>query len=231
MTYHDPIQQAADEAGGCEGLRLKHNLKEGVVYLGGAVAPADLKVLMLMPEASHGWLKFNDDQELVETDVRRYADIAPDRGERREDWSPNTSCVGVIMPDGHEIVTYFGASWGVRRAFQTALIKPFARMRQTMLPIVALGFEPQKDNFGNHRPTFAVVGWRPRGDFAQALGEAPPTAAAIEAPARPASTIVTSGLARLQAARWPSETPPPSAPPPQFDDERAGFDPRDEIPF
>jgi len=238
IQSRDPIQQAADEAGGCEGLRLKHNLKEGVIYLGGAVAPSDLKVCLWLSEACHGWLQFDGAQALVASDIRRYADVAPDRDERRPDWSPNTSCLGVIMPGGQEIVTYSGASWGVSNAFKATLLKPFARMQQTMFPIVALGFEPQKDDYGNYRPTFAVIAWKPRSDFGAALGEGPQSTPpqlppATAEPAKLTSTrnfsVVTSGLEQLRAAKLPSdsEVGPAPAPPPEPYDGPDG----DEIPF
>lgn len=44
------------------------------------------------------------------------------------------------------------------------------------VPIVSFGFKSERDGNGNFVPTFRIVGWKRRSDFAVTLGEAPATA-------------------------------------------------------
>jgi hypothetical protein len=177
----DPMQEAADEAGGVEGKRLRHNCKEGIVYLDGVRSATALPVIFLMEEATHGWLKFNENKKLVDSGIKRYADVKPDRGEWDPAHKPNTGCLGVLEGTG-QLLTYTGSSWSVRSAFTTQLIKPYNRVRKLgIFPVVSLGFKPgQKDQYGNFVPDFVITGWVPRSRFALILGEGNPLAA-IEA--------------------------------------------------
>jgi len=212
----DPMQEAADSAGGFEGPHLRHNCKDGAVYLGDVAVGPDFTAVFLMETAAHGWLKF-DEKNLVDRDIRRYADVAPNRSERRPDWEPNTSVLAVSETG---LLTYAGASWSARGAFEAELLKPYVRLRKQAFPVVNLRFKPHRDKYGNYKPTFTVTAWKPRSDFAGFLGEetpapqltAPPTAPEMP-PRRPA--LVTSGRAQSS----------PSAEP------FAGVDPNDEIPW
>src|SRR5208337_4858590 len=85
--------------------------------------------------------------------------------------SPSTTCL--VIGENGELMTYSGLSWGVRSAFISQLLRPYARLRQRAFPIVRLAFQPQKDDRGNYRPTFNIVGWKPRSVFAEILGEEP----------------------------------------------------------
>ncbi len=173
----NPWRQAADDAGGFEGSLLKHNCKSGVVTLDGTAVGSDFRACLLMAEAKHGDVKFEDN--FVEQEVCRYADAAPSKMVR-PDWEPHTSVLAVS--DSGALLTYVGANWSVRKAFGRQLVKPFVRLKERAFPVVTFGFTSRIDAYGNHEPAFNIVGWRPRGDFAAILGEeierlAPPAAA------------------------------------------------------
>jgi hypothetical protein len=207
----DPWQEAADQAGGFEGLLAKHNCKTGIVTLDGAEIGPDFRACLLMETAAHGWLRF-EEKKLVEREIRRYAIISPDRNERRPDWEPNTSVLGVSIPDENgvgQLLTYAGAGWGVRKAFEAQLLKPYQRLRRQAFPVVTLSFRAQTDEYGNFLPVFSVVAWRPRSGFASILGEKPP--------------------APQLSARHPAEQRHYLKPQSSLDDVYAGVDPEDII--
>jgi hypothetical protein len=219
----DPMQEAADEAGGFEGLRLRHNCKEGVVYLDGVPVESEaLRVVFLMETATHGWLEFDEAKKLVGSSVKRYIDVKPDRNECSPPRKPNTACLGVIESTG-QILTYTGSSWSVRSAFTVQLLKPYARARKFgSFPVVSLGFKPgQKDDYGNFMPDFVITGWTPRSRFAQILGEGDPLIAIsdtserqpqLAAPAAPSQAPVEAPR-RMQTVtrggRRDGSNPPP----------------------
>jgi hypothetical protein len=167
----DPMQQACDEAGGVEGQRLHHNCKEGSVYLDGVAVQA-ISAAFLMEEAAHGWVQFDDDQKLIDKDIKRFVHVAPDKGKMNPARKPNTSCLCVIEGTS-ALATYTGSSWSSRSAFIAQLLKPFQRARKLgIVPIASLGFKPgQKDEHGNYVPCFTITGWAPRAKFALILGE------------------------------------------------------------
>jgi len=205
------MQEAVDEAGGFEGQRLRHNCKEGVVYLDGIPIKSDLRVVFLMSEATHGWLLFNEKQKLIDSAIKRFADVKPDRNECSPPRKPNTGCLGVREDTG-TILTYAGSSGKVRTAFIGQLLRPYNRVKKLgTFPVVSLGFMPgRKDEFGNSFPTFDIVGWTPRSRFAPILGEGDPLAA-IEASPTPAIDSGETSNDKTEAF--------------------AGVDPDDEIPF
>ena len=198
-TYNDPMQEAALEASGFEGLVVKHNCKDGVVYLDGTPVGPGFNACLFISEARHGSLEFDADQNLTFKEILRYADVKPPRGK----WEPgrklNTSVLG-IDTSTNQLLTYIGASWAVRTAFEAQLLKPFQRMNGRGFPVVSLGFKADKDANGNHRPTFTIVGWRPRSAFAEILGEGTP-ALLLDGPVegiadmRPAAPITEDALA------------------------------------
>jgi hypothetical protein len=245
-SYHDPMQKAADEAGGHEGKGLKHNNKTGEVLLDGAAISSTLRFVFFMDEATHGYLQFDEDRKLIYSDTRRFTVEKPNRDEKvPEDFKPNTSCLCIIQDTG-QIATYQSASWSARSAFMTQLLKPYVRARKAgILPVATLSFkEGQSDDHGNYLPYFEIVGWVPRAKYAMILGEiepppaiaappadvvpainaAPPAVAAPVAPLpRPSPSplmIVTSGLQKAPSS--PAAPPAPSAPAANEDD---GYNP------
>ena len=187
------MQQSADEAGGHEGKRLKHNCKTGQVLLDG-VAIGAISVVFFMDEATHGWIEFDADQNRIFSDIRRFAVEAPNRNEQVPDsYKPNTSCLCIVEDTG-QLATYQSASWSVRLAFIAQLLKPYVRARKagTVLPVVALSFkEGERDDNGNYLPDFEIVDWVPRAKYAMILGEVgQPAAAQIAAPIAAPSTAV-----------------------------------------
>ena len=72
-----------------------------------------------------------------------------------------------------QLITYSALNWGVRSSFISQLLRPYSRLGKRAFPVATVGFQPQKDDRGNYRPTFNIVDWRPRSDFAQILGEEP----------------------------------------------------------
>jgi hypothetical protein len=227
----DPMQEAADEAGGFEGLRLRHNCKEGAVYLDGVQVESEvLRVVFLMETATHGWLEFDEAKKLVDSNIKRYVDVKPDRNECGPPRKPNTACLGVREDTG-QILTYTGSSWSVRGTFTTQLLKPYARARKFgSFPIVSLGFKPgQKDGYGNFIPDFAITGWTPRSRFAQILGEGEPLEA-IEAPRAPAAAPAPIEAPRklMTATSGRGDAPPPIE---SVDDGYAGPDSLDGVEF
>jgi hypothetical protein len=221
---NDPWQDAANQASGMEGLLVKHNCKTGLVTVDGTEVGPDFRMVFLMETAMHGWLLFEDNQ-LVDKDPRRFAHEAPDPKEQRPGWEPNTSVLGVsVLSAGGagRLLTYCGASWSVRRAFMTQLLPPYQRLRRQAFPIVALGFGATKDSYGNFRPVFDVVDWRPRSDFAAILGVEP--VAALEAPGERAPAMVTPPRPTLANVKEPAlmiDGPPPI--------ESNDYEPIDEI--
>jgi hypothetical protein len=240
-NYHDPMQEAADEAAGLEGKGGKHNCKTGEVLLDGAASGPTVRIVFFMDEATHGWIQFTDDQRgVLHSDPRRFSEVKPDPDEQvPEAYKPNTSCLGILESTG-QLVTYQGASWSVRRAFIAKLLKPYVRARKLgILPVVTLSFkEGQRDDHGNYLPDFEIVDWVPRAKYAMVLGEvappaiaapaaapviaAPPTASAPAAPLpRPSPLmVVTSGrqtapadTADTPTARAKSEAPAAAKPP------------------
>jgi hypothetical protein len=192
-TYvRDPMQEAALEAGGVEGSRLHHNCKTGLVYLDGAEVDG-LRAVFLMEEAEHGWLQFDEKQKPVDKSIVRYADEKPDRSTRLgSEKKPNTSCLCVVEGTA-ATATYTGSSWAVRYAFEGALLKPYARLKQrNLFPVVRLGFKPGHDEHGNYLPSFDISGWEPRSKYAFLLGESEATPK-LEAPERKPLLTVTSG--------------------------------------
>jgi hypothetical protein len=133
----DPWQDAADQASGMEGLRIRHNCKSGVASIDGAEVGPDFKMCLLLETALHGWLQF-EDNKLIGKDLRRFSNEAPDPKEQRPGWEPNTSVLGVSVPSGGgagQLLTYCGSSWSVRRAFMTQLLPPYQRLRRQAFPI------------------------------------------------------------------------------------------------
>ena len=138
--------------------------------------------------------------------------IAVDPKEQRPSWEPNTSVLGVSVADENgvgQLLTYAGAGWGVRKAFEAQLLKPYQRLRRQAFPVVTLSFRAQTDEYGNFLPVFSVVAWRPRSEFASILGEAQP--------------------APQLSARHPAERLDYLRPPSPLDDVYAGVDPEDII--
>lgn len=192
-VVRDPMQQACDEAGGFEGQRLHHNCKTSVVYLDGVAVQA-VSAAFLMEEAAHGWLQFDDDQKLIDKGIKRFIDVAPDKGRMDPARKPNTSCLCVIEGTG-ALATYTGSSWSSRRAFIDQLLKPFQRAKKLgIVPIASLGFRPgQKDEHGNYVPCFTITGWAPRSKFASILGEGEPLVALPGIPPALASPVAPRG--------------------------------------
>ena len=221
---NDPWQDAADQASGMEGTRKAQLQNRRAATVDGAEVGPDFRMCLFLEVAFHGWLKFEDNQ-LVDKDLRRFANEAPDPKEQRDGWEPNTSCLGLSVPsDGSagRLLTYCGSSWSVRRAFMTQLVPPFQRQQRQAIPIVALGFTAQKDTYGNFRPVFNVVDWRPRRDFAAILGAEPvPALEALGNPTPPRPPLV-----KEPAPEWSRLSPPPIE-----ENDRAGYERVDEIPF
>jgi hypothetical protein len=231
MDPYDVMQQSADDAGGHEGKRLKHNCKTGEVLLDGVAIGAAVRVVFFMDESTHGWLEFSPTQELIFNDIRRFAVVALDKNEQvPESYKPNTGCLAIIESTG-QLATYQGAAWSVRSAFMTQLYKPYMRARKAAasagapapLPVVSLSFkEEQRDDNGNYLPDFDIVDWVPRARYAMILGEVAPAAdAALAAPATAAAPaqplpkpkpmmIVTSGR-QTAAPDTPTECAKPEA--------------------
>jgi hypothetical protein len=202
MSAYNPMQEAADEASGFEGLVLKHNCKEGVVYLDDRPVGPEFNACLFISEACHDSLEFDSDQNPKDKEILRYADVKPSHGKMELGRKPNTSVLGIDMST-HQLLTYTSASWSVRQAFEAQLLKPFMRMKGRGFPVVSLGFKEGKDSNGNHRPTFAVERWEPRSRFAEILGEAAPRpllegpegpAWRLESPMRPAAPITEDAL-------------------------------------
>jgi len=131
-------------------------------------------------------------------DIRRYIDVAPTEDEFEEPHQPNTSVLGISMPNEGPgaILTYAGSSRGVRNAFEGQLLRPYNRLRKAF-PVVSFGFKAGKDYYGNSLPLFSIVDWKPCTDFAAILGEealapliqTPRPAPSIAGPMRPAAPI------------------------------------------
>jgi hypothetical protein len=209
----DPWQEAADTAAGHEGPLVKHNCKTAAVTIDGARADPDMKLCFLMSTACHGRIKFDGDR-VVERNVIRYADAAPDRRFLpTEEGQKLTSVLAVGVSDSGltGLMTYSGASGSVRTAFETQLLRPYVRLKRRAFPVVTLGFKGLQDEYGNSKPSFTIVAWRAIADFAALLGEEA-EAPQLSAPEHPA--------ARLDYMR-------PSAP--EADDVFAGVDPDDLI--
>jgi hypothetical protein len=226
-TLEDPWRKAADEASGFEGQRWSHNLKSGLCLVGSVQTAPDFRAVFLMETATHGRLKFIEG-ELVDKDIRRFAIEAPGQDELPESWTPSTGCL-CVGEDG-QLLSYAGASWGVRGAFVSQLVKPYARLNRVAFPLVSLGFGTGLDSFGNHRPMFNILGWRPRKDFAAILGEGEP-AAQLPGPRGPDGPPLSA--ASPKAPRLQHVDGPPAdrdAPPPIEENDYAdAID--DDIPF
>ena len=199
-----------------EGLRLRHNCKEGVVYLDGAPIQSGVNAVFLMEEATHGWLLFDEDKKLVESSIKRFVDVKPDRTECAPPRKPATSCLLIIEGAGlPKIGTYTASSWACRRAFMTQLLRPYIRVRKAgAYPVVSLGFDPDgRDGYGNFVPDFAITGWTPRSRFADLLGEEPDLAQ-LTAPTSPIdppddfAEMPTRGRMTVTSGR-DEEAPPP----------------------
>jgi hypothetical protein len=248
-SHPDVMQQAADEAGGYEGKRVKHNCKTGEVLLDGVAIGPLVRIVFFMDEATHGWLHFNEAQELIYSDIRRFTVEKPNRDERADNYKPNTGCLAIIESTG-QLATYQGASWAVRSAFVTQLLKPYVRARKAgILPVVTLSFkEGQRDDHGNYLPDFEIADWVPRARYAMILGEvtpletaalptpqpdaarlAPATAAKHAAPLPVVATgeAIARGKMTVTSGKAPDEPPPPI----DNDDGYSGVDPNDKIPF
>jgi hypothetical protein len=78
---NDPWQDAADQASGMEGVLVRHNCKTGAATVDGAEVGPDFRMCLFLEVAFHGWLKFEDNQ-LVDKDLRRFANEAPDPKEQ-----------------------------------------------------------------------------------------------------------------------------------------------------
>src|SRR5271165_3102344 len=130
MRPRDPIQEAVDQTGGFEGPLLKHNLKEGVVYLGGVAVGPDFKACLLLSTAQHGRLRFEDNVLVERGELRLFTDVAPEPWSKDWDmgWSPSTVCLAVSADA--QLTTYSGLSWGIRSAFISQLLRSFSRLRQ-----------------------------------------------------------------------------------------------------
>ena len=77
IQRNDPWQDAADQASGMEGVLVRHNCKTGAATVDGAEVGPDFRMCLFLEVAFHGWLKFEDNQ-LVDKDLRRFANEAPD---------------------------------------------------------------------------------------------------------------------------------------------------------
>jgi len=183
--YQDPWQAAVDEAVGMEGGFLKANSKDGHWLLDDdevETGPDGLRVVFLMSEAKHGWVRW-EDGKIVERITHRYSNVAPASGPA-DGWDPGTEVLGISMPDsdgGGRLLTWASSSWSGRAAFTRFLLKPYVRLGRRQFPLCTLGLKPQKDGYGNHAPVFDVIAWRPASDFAGILG-GEPAAAQLEGP-------------------------------------------------
>jgi hypothetical protein len=190
MMTRDPWQEALNDSGGIEGVHIKcakgvWTFDDDVVETG----DGGVQICIVMESALHGQVRW-EDRKIVEREVERYEDAAPSTELLDDDWSPYTQvqCVGVDAAHVGRLMTFTSSSWGGRRAF-SALLGPYVRKGRREFPICTLGTRPKKnDPNGNIDPTFAVVGWAPRADFAEMLPaptvtlEAPKAAAALSPP-------------------------------------------------
>jgi len=69
------------------------------------------------------------------------------------------------------MVTLLSSSWGVRKAFERLLIRPYRRMRKLMFPVAVPAFKAQQDERENYVPIFRDITWEPRSKYAAYLGE------------------------------------------------------------
>jgi hypothetical protein len=202
----DPWLETLTAGGGIEGVHLKY--AKGIWYLDGvqiSVGEIGLKIAVLMSTAAHNAVLW-DNQEIIErTPLRRYEDAAPSF-DIEKGWSPYTQFLGVGADEKHlgQLVTYTSSAWSGRHAFR-GLIGPYLRKGKREFPIVTLGSKPRpRDPNGNIDPTFAVVDWAPRANFADMLPEAGElaalTASSPTAARLPPPSTVTSGRPTPEAA-------------------------------
>ncbi len=109
--------------------------------------------------------------------------------------SPYTQflCVGTDEKHLGQLMTFTSSAWSGRRAFKD-LIGPYLRKGKRHFPIARLGSKPRlRDPNGNIDPTFNIIDWAPRDDFAGMLLPAPETQAwnLPEPPIAPALASLT----------------------------------------
>jgi hypothetical protein len=216
----DPWVETLTASGGIEGLHLK--CAKGVWYLDGvqiAVGAGGLKIVIIMPTATHGAVKWQDQEIIGRTPLQRYEDAAPSSDFLEEGWNPYTQflCVGADEKHIGQLMTFTSSSWSGRRAFKDQ-IGPYLRKAKRQFPIVTLGSKPRRnDPNGNIDPTFAIVDWAARGDFADMLLPGPETQPALlEAPLAPAAVrkpaVDRRALQTVTSSRQPARPhwePPP----------------------
>lgn len=178
MPYrkYDPWQEVANNAGG--GLKFgkgRWTLDNDEVETG----ENGLGLYVLMDTAIHGTVKWSNER-ITERRTQSYLRVAPTSEPLELGWSPYTSvqCIGANGEYVEQLVTFSSTTWGGRNAFH-GLVRLWVRKGQREFPICTLGSKPKKnDPNGNVDPTFMIVGWALRSDFAAFLppdDEPPPT--------------------------------------------------------
>jgi len=129
------------------------------------------------------------------------------------DHKPSVSLqlVFVSGPRAGELATFSGVSWGALFAVQKPVFL-FRAKKRLHFPIVRLRTKPRGDINNTIDPHFEIVGWAPRSNFAELLGEdvplmeAPATAPRLPAPVTESVPVTSSGRAHGYAAEF---NPPP----------------------
>ncbi len=168
LHNHDPWKVALEDSYGIEGEHLKcpkgrWTLNDAEVEVG----PDGLKVVVLMPTAMHGAVKW-EGGVIKARRLAFYDDAPPSDIVKPDDWDPYTQflCVGADKAHRGQLMTFTSSSWGARKAF-LSLIGPYIRTGKRAFPICTLGAKPRKnDTNGNIDPTLTAAGYAPCGDFA-----------------------------------------------------------------
>jgi hypothetical protein len=161
-------QQALVE-GGVEGALLK--FVKGGWFLGGSPAetgPDGLRLVVLMPTALHGAIRWTSDHKVAERRLIPYETGGmPSKGTLEDGWSPNTSfqVVGASGLHAGIVATFCGTSWGARNALHE-LAAPYARKGEREFPIVTLSAQERKSGqYSVVEPRFPIVDWAPRANY------------------------------------------------------------------
>lgn len=220
MTY-SAWQRAVDEAGLMEGPALKFanerwTSDDAPIETGKGGA----QFTVLMPTCIWGWRSF----ELRKRELYRFEDCPPPAedtapGPEAEGWRPYTAVqvvgdnLGSPFDDERQLMAFTSLSAGGRLAFMD-LVAGYLRKGERSFPVVILGSKlkqgPKKDYLA---PTFTIVGWKARDEFADFL---PPPRQPMEGPP-------------VQLLEPPTRLA--DVPNAVVEDLEPGVDPADEIPF
>jgi len=180
----------SDSVNGIEGQHLKCAKGRWLLDDNEIITGDDgLRICVVMETATVGEVLWQD-HKIAERNIGRVQDGFQFPDVLTDGWNPYVAVMAVRADAGHvgDLLTFTSSSWGGRRAFQS-LVNPYRIMGKRRFPICTLGTKTRNDENRNIDPTFRIVGWSNRGNFAELVPvEQPP--AAIAAPPKTAAELI-----------------------------------------